>query len=144
MSSAPFLEEELTYNIRGAVYEVAKKYGSGLKEKVYECALAEEFEKRDLSFERQKRINLYSVDTKKILGVYVPDFVVERKVILEVKSIPTLTMREAAQQRSYLKVSEFEVALLVNFGASRVEIRRAIFTNDRKPFLSVESVSSSV
>ena len=137
MSVAPLLEKELTYHVRGVIYEVAKKYGSGLKEKVYESALAEEFKKRGISFERQKRINLHSLDTEKVLGVYVPDFVIEGKVILEIKSIPALTAREAAQQRSYLKVSEFEVSLLVNFGAPRVEIKRAIHTNDRKRFVSV-------
>jgi len=62
------LEADLCYEIQGAIYKVANKYGRGLKEKIYQKALAEELEKRKLKFEEQKRINIYSLDSGKILG----------------------------------------------------------------------------
>ena len=70
------LYPELSYQIQGAIYAVANKYGQGLKEGIYQKALAEEFEKRGLQFEEQKRIKIYSFDTGKVLGTYVPDFVI--------------------------------------------------------------------
>ena len=99
------LEEDLCYKIRGAIYNIANKYGKGLKEQIYQKALAEELTKRGLNFEQQKRINIYSLDTGKHLGVYVPDFLVEDKVIVEIKSSDFTTKRDIEQQRSYLRAS---------------------------------------
>lgn len=80
------LEKELCYKIHGAFYSVANKYGCGFKEQIYQKALAEELEKLGLNFKEQQRINIYSLDTGKILGVYVPDFVVEDKIVIEIKA----------------------------------------------------------
>jgi GxxExxY protein len=73
------LEEGLCFKIRGCFYNVANKYGQGLKEKIHEKVLAEEFDKAGIKYERQKRINIYSLETGKHLGVYVPDIVAEEK-----------------------------------------------------------------
>lgn len=129
------LEADLCYKIRGALYNVANKYGKGLKEQIYQRALAEELTKLGLKFQQQKRINIYSLDTGKQLGVYVPDFLVEDKVIIEIKSSNFTTKRDIEQQRSYLRASIYEVAYLVNFGVEKLDIRRSIYTNDRKPFV---------
>ena len=131
------LEADLCYKIQGAIYNVANKYGKGLKEQIYQKALAEELTKQALRFEQHKRINIYSLDTGKHLGVYVPDFLVENKVIIEIKSNDFTTQNDIAQQRSYLRASSYEIAYLVNFGTKRLDIRRSIYTNDRKPFVSL-------
>lgn len=130
------LEENLSYKVRGAIYNVANKYGKGLKEQIYDRALAEEFTKQNLIFESQKRINIYSLDTGKQLGVYVPDFIIEDKIIMEIKSSPFTTKQDINQQRSYLRASRYEIAYLVNFSTPKLDIRRSIYTNDRKPFIS--------
>jgi len=127
----------LCYKIRGAIYNVANKYGKGLKEQIYQKALAEEFTKLGLKFEQQKRINIYSLDTGKTLGIYTPDFLVENKVILEIKSSDFTTKRDIEQQQSYLRASIYEIAYLVNFGPKKLDIRRSIYTNDRKPFVAL-------
>jgi len=129
------LEAELSYKIQGAIYNVANKYGKGLKEQIYQKALAEEFVKQELKFEQQKRIKIYSLDSGKSLGVYVPDFVIGGKVILEIKSSALTTRYDVSQQRSYLRASVYEVGYLVNFSASELYIKRSIYTNDRKPFI---------
>ena len=64
------LHADLTFNIRGAIFEVANKYGKGFKEIIYQAALVEEFTKRNIPFEEQKRITVYSIDTGKPLGYY--------------------------------------------------------------------------
>jgi len=130
------LEAELCYKIQGAIYNIANKYGIGLKEQIYQKALIEEFTKQGLKFEPQKRINIYSIDTGKRLGAYVPDFVIENKIVLEIKSSSFTTRQDVSQQRSYLKASTHEIAYLVNFGTNKVDIRRSIYTNNRKPFIT--------
>lgn len=131
------LEEELSYKIRGAVFTVANKYGKGLKEGIYQKALAEEFKKLELTFEEQKRIKIYSLDTGKLLGTYVPDFVVEDKIIVEIKASGFTSRNDIEQQRSYLRASIYEIAYLVNFGTRELDVKRSIYTNDRKPFISL-------
>ena len=130
------LEKELSYKIQGCIYNVANKYGRGLKEKIYENALIEELNTAGLKYEIQKRINIYSVDSGKVLGTYVPDIIVENKVIIELKASDYTTKENERQQQSYLKASEYEIAYLVNFRTPRLYIKRSIYTNDRKPFIT--------
>ena len=132
-----FLERDLSYKIRGAIFNVSNKYGSGFKEQIYQKPLAEEFTRQKISFEQQKRINIYSLDTGKSLGVYVPDFVIDSKIILEIKASNFTTQQDINQQRSYLKASIYEIAYLTNFNTGKLEIYRSIFTNNRKPFVAM-------
>jgi len=129
------LEAELSYKIRGCFYKVFNQYGPGLKEIVYHKALAEELEKQGAKFVSNPRINIYSQETGKILGTYIPDFIVEDKIIIEIKALSRLTSLEKNQQMSYLRASLYEIAFLVNFGSQKLEINRLILTNDRKPFI---------
>ena len=130
------LEAELCYKIQGAIYAVANKYGNGLKEQIYQRALVEEFTKRNLEFEQQKRITIYSLDSGKSLGVFVPDFVIKEKIVLEIKASSATTIYDINQQRSYLKASIYEIGYLVNFGTPKLDIKRSIYTNNRKSFVA--------
>lgn len=130
------LEPELSYKIQGCIYNTANKYGKGLKEGIYQKALAEELEKAGLKFEEQKRIDIFSVDTGKKLGTYVPDFIVEDKIIIELKASNFTRQDDVSQQRSYLRASRYEIAYLINFNSPKLEIKRSIFTNNRKPFIA--------
>ena len=130
------LYPELSYEVQGAVYAVANNYGVGFKEKIYQNALAEEFAKRKIKFEEQKRINIYSIEMTKILGVYVPDFVVDDKIILEIKASNFTTQNDLRQQQSYLKASVYEIGYLINFCTENLYIKRSIYTNNRKTFIS--------
>lgn len=131
------LEPELCYKIQGAIYGVANKYGIGLKEQIYQKALAEEFTEQKLKFEQQRRITIHSLNTGKELGVYMPDFVIEDKVIIEIKASNFVSPQDSKQQMSYLKASRYEIAYLVNFCTPELYIKRSIYTNDRKPFISL-------
>lgn len=129
------LYPELGYQIQGAIFAVANKYGKGLKESIYQKALVEEFIKRGMAFEEQKRIKIHSLDTGKVLGTYIPDFVMENKVILEIKATEFSTAENLHQQQSYLKASQYEVAYLVNFGTRKLFMKRSVYSNSRKPFI---------
>lgn len=131
------LEKELSYIIQRCVYNVANKYGKGLKENIYQKVLTEELERAGLSFEQQKRIDIFSFDSGKKLGAYVPDFVIEDKIILEIKASVFTTKQDLEQQRSYLRVSCYEVGYLVNFSTDKLFMKRSIYTNDRKSFIAM-------
>jgi len=85
----------------------------------------------------KKELIFYSLDTGKILGTYVPDFVVEDKIIIEIKASTFTTQQDVRQQQSYLKASTYEVAYLVNFCTEKLYIKRSIYTNDRKYFITL-------
>jgi len=138
-----FLYQDITYSIRNAVFNVANTLGLGHKEIIYQRALEEELKKNDLKFNREKQIPI-EYQGKKI-GIYVPDFVVEDKIILELKAIPFLGTSEKKQTWNYLKGSEYKLALLVNFSPAKVEIERIIYDTARTPSASYprESAFSS-
>jgi len=127
------LYPELSYQVRGAIMEVANKYGKGLKEIIYQKALAEELTKLGIKFLQQPRIAIHSFDTGKLLGTYIPDFVVEDKIVLEIKATDFTIQRFVEQQLSYLRASKYELGFLANFSSEKLLIKRSIYTNDRKP-----------
>jgi len=136
------LYKDLTYKIRGAIFNVKKQLGLGHKENIYQKALEEELKKIKISFEKEKTINI-KYDNKKI-GVYRPDFVIENKIILELKALPSVGKFEKQQVWHYLKGSNYKLALLANFGKEDIEIKRFIHTRPRKsPCKSVSSPHKS-
>ena len=119
--------KELTEKIIGCAYTVANELGCGFLEKVYENALAYELRKQGLQVEQQKPLNVYYDGT--IVGVYFADIVVNAEVLLELKCAKCFEETHLAQCLNYLRGCGMSVALLINFGAPRVEIKRII--NDR-------------
>lgn len=127
------LYQDITYQIRGACFEVWKQFRGAFKEKVIDNALAAEFEQRKLNTERQKRINIYFKDKK--VGVYVPDYIIEDKIILELKCKPFITAEDKRQFWLYLKGTEYKLGLLINFG-NKLEIYRRVYDEARFPRVS--------
>ena len=126
------LYPELTYAVRGALFAVWKAFGPAFKEAAYRKALAKEFRARGLSFEAEKRIGIrYQGE---VVGSYRPDFVIGGKVILEIKALPLLSQREEKQLWYYLKGSTYRVALMVNFGGRKLEIKRWIYDQARQKY----------
>lgn len=127
-----FLYKELSYRVRGALFKVWKALGPAFKENAYHRALAKEFKNLGLAFVGEKRIDIrYEGE---VVGQYRPDFVVEEKIILEIKVLPYLTKREEKQLWYYLKGSAYKVALLANFGGRKLEIKRWIYDKAREKY----------
>jgi ATP-dependent DNA helicase RecG len=124
------LYEDVTYKVRGAIFNVKKQLGLGHKEKIYQNALEEEFKKIELKFSKEKRIDI-KYDDKKI-GVYQPDFIIEDRIILEIKALPFTGKAEKQQLWHYLKGSNYKLAMLVNFGRNDIEIGRIIYNSQHK------------
>ena len=120
------LYEDLTYRIRGAMFAVHKALGPGHKESVYQRALAKEFEDANIPFIREKVLNVVYKDRK--VGIYRPDFIVDDKVIIEIKVTPFLPKNAEVQMSYYLRGTKYELGLLVNFGAKWLDIRRRIYS----------------
>jgi len=119
-------DEELTYQILGACFEVYKRMGSGFLEAVYQECLEIEFAERGIPFEAQKELSLtYKGHVMK--QKYVPDFVCYSKIILEIKACSEMTDEHAAQLLNYLHGSGMRVGLLANFGHyPKLEYKRMV------------------
>jgi GxxExxY protein len=130
-----FIEPELSYKIQGCLYNVRNKYGRNHKEVVYDRALDEEFDLMDIKYINQPKIDVYSLTTGKKIAIYIPDKLVESKILLELKAKLFLPQEEWKRALEYLKVSKYELLYIVNFGEEIFKPRRFIYTNDRKPFI---------
>ena len=131
------LHPELSYLIQGCIFEIRKQYGPGQKEVVYQRLLEEKLMEKGLKVTREKKINIYSKDSGKVVGTYQPDLVVEDKIILEIKSSSFTTKINEKQLYHYLRNSNYELGYLVNFSTPRRYKKRIIYSNNRKPYLSI-------
>jgi len=115
---------EITYQINGAVFEVSRTLGAGFLEKVYENALMIELRKRGLEAESQVPIKVFYKE--EAVGEYFADILVQNKIILELKAVENLSKLHEAQILNYLKATEIQVGLLVNFKHPKAEIKRMV------------------
>ena len=116
---------QLTYQIRGCIFEVNNILGYGFLEKVYENALMIEFKNKGLSAKNQVPINVKYKE--ELVGQYFADVIVEDRVILEIKAIESLQKIHEAQILNYLKATGYNMGLLVNFTHPKAQIRRFIY-----------------
>ncbi|MEW6042443.1 MAG: GxxExxY protein [Elusimicrobiota bacterium] len=124
-----FRYKELTEEIIKIFYKVYNKLGYGFLEKVYENAMLIEFKKEGIPAVPQSGIRV-SYEGE-VIGEYYADILVDEKVIVEIKAAKLLAEEHEAQLLNYLKATDIEVGLLVNFGP-RPEVKRKAFNNLRK------------
>ncbi len=130
-----FLYKDLSYKLQGCFYNIRNEYGPGHKEIVYVNLIIECLEAHNILSEKEKTINIYSSKTKKVIGTYRPDLVVDGKILIEVKSSRYTTRQDEKQLYHYLRNSEYEIGYIVNFSTQNFYFKRIIYTNERKPFL---------
>ena len=128
-----FLHKEITSKIIQAFYKVYNTLGYGFLEKVYENAMRIELGKSGLRVEQQKNIKVY-YDSEQV-GDYYADLLIENLVIVELKAAETICDEHETQLLNYLKATDIEVGLLINFG-KKAEIKRKIFLNKNKKLTS--------
>lgn len=112
-------ENDISYQIRGAIYEVYKALGPGLLESVYEEALTYELQKRGLKVERQKEVPIY-YDGKLLSTALRLDMLVEDKVIIELKSVSEMKDVFFKQTLTYCKLLNKKLGILVNFNVNDI------------------------
>ncbi len=125
---------DLSEHVVGAMIQVHRQLGPGLLESTYETCLAEELAHSGLAYRRQAPITVQYRDLR-IDCAYTADFIVEDKLLLELKSVAELLPIHVAQVLTYLKLTELQVGLLVNFNASTVRdgLRRLTRKTQRTP-----------
>ena len=116
--------KELTEKIIGCAYRVSNVLGTGFLEKVYENALAHELSKNEISVSCQHPLKVQYDGV--IVGNYFVDLLVEDKIIVELKAVKNFDDCHLAQCMNYLKATDKKLALLINFGNSKVQIKRVV------------------
>jgi len=115
---------DLSYKIIGASFKVFNKLGFGLQEKHYQRALAAEFKSLGINFEEQKPMTLkYEEET---IGRYIVDFLIENKIILELKVVNKLGYVNAKQVLGYLKIHGIKLGILLYFTKDGIKYRRVL------------------
>ena len=112
-------ENDISYKIRGAIYEVYNGLGAGLLESVYVAALQWEIIKQGLEVKREVPVPVHYKDVKMDLGFRL-DLLVENKVIIEVKSVENLAEVHHKQVLTYLKITDLKLGILVNFNVASI------------------------
>jgi GxxExxY protein len=126
------LYKELTDTIIRVYYDVYNELGYGFLEKVYQNAMYLELKHRGFEVQAQKQIKVHYKGVE--VGEYYADLIVNNLVILELKASEVLVHENEVQLLNYLRATDKEIGLLLNFG-KKAEFRRLIFTNDRKKHL---------
>lgn len=121
--------EDLTEKIIGVFYEVYNELGHGFLESVYENAMCIALRSKGLHVESQFSIPVWFRGFQ--IGSFAADIVVEGIVVVELKAVRSIDPSHEAQLLNYLRATEIEVGLLLNFGV-KPEIKRRIFDNPRK------------
>lgn len=129
-TDAELIFADLTYKVRGAIFNVYNALGPGHKEPIYEKALIKEFTFQDILFKTETPLDVNYRGEK--VGNYRPDFVIDDKIILEIKAVEFIPKIFEEQVIRYLKTTNFQLGLLVNFGQPKLYIKRLIWTDPRK------------
>ena len=118
-------QSEKTSAIINAFYEVYNELGYGFIENVYQNALYKELQRRDIPCIAHPKINVYYKE--EVVGYYEADMIVYGTIILELKAVSRLLAEHEIQLRNYLKATNLELGLLLNFGP-KPEVRREVFS----------------
>src|SRR6266850_2459603 len=116
-----------TYAIIGAAMEVHRVLGCGFLEPVYQKALAVEFNKREIHYLRETSFPIFYKEVE-LNFPYRPDFICYDSVVVELKALARISGVEESQVINYLKVTGYQIGLLLNFGASSLDYRRFVLT----------------
>lgn len=114
--------DDLTYKINGCAMRVHRVLGCGFQEKIYQRCLAIEFQKAGITYEREKEIPI-EYETENV-GTRRVDFLVDNRVVVELKAMLKIEPVHYAQARNYVQIFGFQHGLLINFGGMKLEIKR--------------------
>jgi GxxExxY protein len=113
-----------TFKINGCAMDVLNTIGHGFHEKIYENAMAIALKKSGLSFSQQKAFEIF-YDSHTV-GTFIPDFVVENEIIVELKTIDQIGSNEKGQVLNYLRASGLSIGVILNFKNPKLEWQRVI------------------
>jgi GxxExxY protein len=129
MSELVILEKDLSYLIMQAAYEVHNELGPGFPESLYEEAMTRALTSRGVEIEQQKKVIVYFKGDP--IGEFFIDNIANRRVILEDKAVSEIARIHKQQALSYSKATGLELAIVINFGAERVQSSRVVNTKGK-------------
>lgn len=129
---AEIIEKDLSYQIVQAGYAVFNELGPGFDEEIYENAMVIVLTRNDHIIEQQKRVKIYFQGIE--VGLDKIDLIVDGRVVLELKAVSEIALIHRQQALSYLKATGLELAMVINFGASRLQVARVVNTKDKRKF----------
>lgn len=115
------MKDELTYKIIGCAMKIHNTLGPGFQEVIYQRCLAIELERAGISFQREKKHTIYYDGIE--VGTRRADFVVEEKVVAELKALVNLEDVHLAQAKNYVVAYDFPLGLLINFGSQSLQYK---------------------
>ena len=130
MSKVKLLYSDLSYRLQGCFFKVYNILGFGHKEIAYQRGLEQELTLQNIPFKREVHLSITYKDKK--IAEYVPDLVIDDKIIVEIKALEFLPNKFITQLINYLKGTNFQLGYLVNFGAPKLQIIRRIWTPNYK------------
>lgn len=124
------LYKELSYTVRGIAFDIYKEFHNRHKERVYHNAFIHALREKNISFEAEERIPV--MYRGRHVGVYIPDIVIDEKIIIEIKAKSALTQQDISQFWYYLRGTPYRLGFLINFGRSKgVHIIRRVYDTAR-------------
>ncbi|MEW6083776.1 MAG: GxxExxY protein [Chloroflexota bacterium] len=129
MPEQVIIEKELSYLIMQVAFEVHNELGPGYPESIYEEAMNRELTRRGVQLERQKDVEVFFKGEK--IGSFQLDNIANGRVILEYKAVGEIARIHKQQALSYLKATGLELAIVINFGAERVQSSRVVNTKGK-------------
>lgn len=124
------VEKELSYKVVQAAYEVFNGLGPGFLEKIYEEAMVLVLRKNGHKVEAQKSVPVMFLG--KQVGIHILDVIVDERIILELKAVSEIAPIHKQQALSYLKATGLPLALVINFGAHRLQVTRVVNTKQKE------------
>lgn len=125
MDHDKILFKEESYKIIGACMKVHSNLGSGFLEAVYEEAIEKEFQNMNIPFLKQAKLNVFYND-EKLKKTYRADFICFDKIIVEIKAVGVMPLAFYKQLKNYLKATNLELGILINFGESSLTYKRIL------------------
>ncbi len=116
--------KELSHSVYGAALEVHKTLGPGFLEAVYQASLAHELKLRGIPFKEQVHLPVKYKGT--LVGEYIADFVIDDKIIIELKAVSTIIPAHQAQAMNYLAATGYKLAIVLNFGSASLQQKRIV------------------
>jgi len=125
MDMNDFIYKDEGFKIIGCFYAVYNTLGPGFLESVYQEALAIEFDKNNIPYFREQKLNVF-YDESKLKKIFKADFICFNEIIVEVKAQKFITKSDTDQVINYLSATKYKLSYLVNFGAPKIYFKRLI------------------
>ena len=123
------LYKDLAYQVVGCFYNVYNELGPGYKESIYHKALTIQLKDNKINFTEKQQLPISYHDKK--IGIYTPDFIIDDKIVVELKAVDFMSKVYEEQLYTYLKGTKYKLGYLVNFGGDKIDIRRRIYETAR-------------